>query len=82
MLVFWGNGSIAPLYNNASSNIRVVAKELSLITKIIRETFFQGTESRLHVHCIGHSLGAHLCGYYGRKSEYPIDRITGSHLIS
>jgi hypothetical protein len=30
------------------------------------------------IHCIGHSLGAHVCGYTGKK--YKLARITGSFL--
>ena len=60
LLVFWGDGGVFPLYNNASSNIRLVGKEIGLIVGNIREIFFPNFPKELNVHCIGHSLGAVL----------------------
>ena len=31
LVVAWGNGSTFPLYNNASSNIRLVGKQTGLV---------------------------------------------------
>ena len=57
LIVAWGEGCIYPLYNNASANIRVVGKELSLLVKSIRNIFYPKNPNQLKVHCIGHSLG-------------------------
>ena len=58
LLLGWGNGAQAPFYNNASSNIRVVGKELSLIVNSIKNVFYPNDWLKnLKIHCIGHSLG-------------------------
>ena len=53
----WGDGAVFPLYNNATSNTRVVGREIGLIVSRIREVFFPMYPNELNVHCIGHSLG-------------------------
>lgn len=73
----WGDGATFPYYNNASTNIRLVGKELSLIVNIIRHHFYREDPESFRIHCIGHSLGAHLCGHAGNNSPLPFDRITG-----
>ena len=83
IILVWGNGARAPFYTNASSNIRVVGKELSLIVKGIKTVFYAdySTNNQLNVHCFVHSLGAHLCGYAGyfsrQNNSIYFDRISG-----
>lgn len=46
-------------------------------TGIFKITFYiLGDKEQLYLHCIGHSLGAHVCGQAGRKSQI-FDRVTG-----
>ena len=60
----WGDGASFPFYNNASSNIRVVGKELSLIANGIKNIFYPNDPENLNIHCIGHSLGLLSKVYY------------------
>jgi hypothetical protein len=77
LVVAWGNGSAFPLYNNASSNIRLVGKQTGLVINDIRSVFYAANPTSFNVHCIGHSLGAHTCGYASRASIIPFARISG-----
>jgi len=73
LIVAWGDGAKFPDYSQAASNIRTVARELNLIVKGIRSIF---KPSRLLIHCIGHSLGAQMCGLAGSESEIRFERIS------
>ena len=64
LIVAWGEGCIYPLYNNASANIRVVGKELSILVKSIRNIFYPNNPNQFKVHCIGHSLGMNFNIYH------------------
>jgi hypothetical protein len=65
VLVGYGEGAKFPFYFNASSNIRVVGKEISLLIKNIKTTFYPSATTttktnsinQFKIHCIGHSLG-------------------------
>lgn len=62
ILIDWGRGS-APPYTQAVANIRLVgAITANLLADLAEHTGYKKLD---HVHCIGHSLGAHLCGYAG-----------------
>jgi len=72
VIVDWGYGSLA-LYGQATANTRVVG---AMIAQLI--TFMQKqTDARPEdMHIIGHSLGAHICGYAGERLQH-LGRITG-----
>ncbi len=57
IIIAWGEGAKFPLYNNASSNIRVIGKEASILIRMIRSFFYRDEPNKLKIHCIGHSLG-------------------------
>lgn len=62
IVVDWLGGS-SPPYTQAVANIRLVGVMTAhLLNDIINFTDRQHLDD---VHCIGHSLGAHLCGYVG-----------------
>lgn len=62
IVVDWHKGSVPP-YTQAVANIRLVgAITAYLLSDIARYT---GEQKLNRVHCIGHSLGAHMCGYVG-----------------
>ena len=67
--------NLAP-YHQAAANTRYVGAALALVTQNIRNI-----KTPLTIHCIGHSLGAHACGFLGKAlatlSAPPLDRITG-----
>ncbi len=67
-LVDWQNHASGIDYFRAVYNVRLVAKE---INKFIKEAFISSNKT----HCIGHSLGAHICGYVGK--EIKLKRISG-----
>ncbi|CAF4798813.1 unnamed protein product [Rotaria sp. Silwood1] len=74
LVVDWGNGAKFPLYNNAAANTRLVGKEISLLLKKMK-TLKQLSYDK--VHCIGHSLGAHTCGYASYEINRQMARISG-----
>ncbi|XP_017778462.1 PREDICTED: pancreatic triacylglycerol lipase [Nicrophorus vespilloides] len=76
--VDWQGGS-SPPYSQAVANIRLVGA----ITAHFLYEFAQYTDDLQldHVHCIGHSLGAHMSGYVGytlqKVFNLTLGRITG-----
>ncbi|XP_044754257.1 pancreatic lipase-related protein 2 isoform X1 [Coccinella septempunctata] len=76
IVVDWHGGS-SPPYTQAVANIRL----LGAITAHLVAEVASYTKGLNHVHCIGHSLGAHLCGYVGytlqKEFNLVLERITG-----
>ncbi|XP_023313050.1 pancreatic triacylglycerol lipase isoform X2 [Anoplophora glabripennis] len=78
IIVDWQGGA-SPPYTQAVANIRLVgAMTAHLLNDIARYT---GPLKLDHVHAIGHSLGAHMCGYIGytlqKEFNMTLGRITG-----
>jgi len=72
IIVNWGGGSM-PMYSQATANTRVVGLEIGhMVNTMIREFGVNPDD----VHCIGHSLGSHTCGYAGEQIT-GLGRITG-----
>jgi len=72
IIVNWGGGSM-PMYSQATSNTRVVGLEIGhMVNTMIKEFGVDPAD----VHCIGHSLGSHTCGYAGEQIQ-GLGRITG-----
>lgn len=78
IVIDWGGGS-SPPYNQASANIRLVGAIAAHMINLIAEEF--RLKDLDNVHMIGHSLGAHLCGYTGyylkKDFNMTLGRITG-----
>lgn len=72
-IVDWGDGAMNKDYLTAVFNMRITAQSLANFIK------FSGLDA-LNVHCIGHSLGAHACGFAGKAKK--IGRITGTLSIN
>jgi len=70
--VSWPGGSIQPDYQQAASNTRAVGALIGIIIDILVEE--KGAD-RSSCHCVGHSLGAHVCGHAGKYTNF--GRITG-----
>lgn len=70
--VDWSGGSGLP-YTLATSNTQVVGIEIALLVQALIEQ--RNVEIR-SFHCIGHSLGAHTCGYAGKRAR-GMARISG-----
>ena len=65
----WETEAESPNYYQAARNTIAVGQQTaSLITKI-------GLDPTTDVHCLGHSLGAHVCGFCGKQKI--LRRITG-----
>ena len=72
MIANWAGGSFK-LYTMATANTQVVGVEVArLISMLVERTGVRADS----FHCIGHSLGAHICGYAGKRLK-GIGRITG-----
>ena len=84
IIVGWGDGFWRELlkerYMKVAQNSRYVGYALSLILK---EMYSIVSSRKLFVHCIGHSLGAHVCGFAGKSlicnnyNQIKLDRISG-----
>lgn len=76
-IVDWSGGAkpMLPLdYGQAVSNTRHVAK---LVAGFVNQlNYMSSQEDSGHFHCIGHSLGAHICGFIGYAVKN-LGRITG-----
>lgn len=68
IVVDWRVGAAGPNYHNAAQNTRVTARKLS-------EFLEESQLDQSKVHCIGHSLGAHVCGFAGKIKKFK--RISG-----
>ncbi|XP_048194133.1 pancreatic triacylglycerol lipase [Perognathus longimembris pacificus] len=71
--VDWKGGSRAA-YSQASQNTRVVGAEIAYFVDVLKN---QLGYSPSNVHVIGHSLGSHIAGEAGRRTNGAIGRITG-----
>ncbi|CAF0864126.1 unnamed protein product [Brachionus calyciflorus] len=68
IMVNWKQDAKGPFYPNAAKNTKKIGEHLGnfiRINKIERE----------RSHCIGHSLGAHVCGFAGKTIK--LERISG-----
>ncbi|BFY99448.1 hypothetical protein BsWGS_02488 [Bradybaena similaris] len=72
VLVDWSHGNEAP-YDQACANARLVGAQIAALVKALISGFEVSASS---FHIIGHSLGAHVCGYAGEKIP-GLGRITG-----
>ncbi|XP_012873228.1 PREDICTED: pancreatic triacylglycerol lipase-like [Dipodomys ordii] len=71
--VDWKGGSRTG-YTQATQNTRVVGAEVAYFVDVLRSQFGY---SPSNVHLIGHSLGSHIAGEAGRRTNGAIGRITG-----
>ncbi|KAK7491933.1 hypothetical protein BaRGS_00016779, partial [Batillaria attramentaria] len=73
IVVDWGHGAGGG-YGPAVANTRLVGAQLHLLLqRLVREAGLKLDS----LHLIGHSLGAHISGYAGRRLHGQIGRITG-----
>lgn len=74
--VYWGGGARTN-YFTAAGNARLVGAQIAYLTERLHTKYGLSFNN---VHIIGHSLGAHIAGYAGRRlrsNKHPIARITG-----
>ena len=72
IIVHWDGESDDYYYPKAASNVRSVAAELALVIGNLKQN---GGSTKSLLYCIGHSIGAHVCGLAGHLTS--IGRITG-----
>jgi len=64
-------------FPEATANTQTVSDFVSKFAlAILNSKSYQGDKDKLYLHCIGHSLGAQVCGQSGRKAPI-FDRVTG-----
>jgi len=76
ILVDWHKGANVGVFNldypKASQNTRVVG---DILGQLIQDLGSRANLNPENTHCIGHSLGAHICGYSGKVQT--LGRISG-----
>jgi hypothetical protein len=68
LMIDWSKKASVFFYSNAIKNARKIGEYVGEFIKLSQI-------DPLRVHCIGHSLGAHVCGFVGK--EIKLKRITG-----
>ena len=60
-----------PGYLCAASNVRYVG---AAIERVVRKLVTEKSEDpeSVYIHCMGHSLGAHVCGFFGKYVKVKI----------
>ena len=78
IIVNWIGGA-GPPYTQAVANTRLVG---AMTGRLAYQLIHKGNISPKRMHCIGHSLGAHTCGYIGYNLRvqygYKLGRISGN----
>lgn len=77
-MVDWGVLCRPPCYVAAVHNLKPVAKCLSQVFSFLRNSGMPVQRTT----CVGHSLGAHLCGLMANYLDFRIERIIGKCLRS
>lgn len=73
--VDWQKGTTNPNYIQGRANTKPVGEYLATLLGFLA----QSTGAKLEeIHCMGHSLGAHVCGYNGKALNGALGRITGA----
>lgn len=82
IIVDWSRGAKTLNYVFAAGNSALVGRQLSLLTQRLLKAYGLNASS---VHCIGHSLGGHAAGFFGRhfkeKTGMLIGRISGNFFL-
>ena len=76
IIVGWGKGADILNYMKAVANTRMMGMEIS---HIMANLVQNGGASLDKMWCVGHSLGAHICGRAGKEQKY--GHITGGYLV-
>jgi pancreatic lipase-related protein 1 len=76
IIVGWGLGADDLLYPQSASNTRTVGTEIGLVAANI---IASGISDMSRLYCVGHSLGAHVCGHAGMKTKF--GRISGKAFL-
>jgi len=83
IIVDWRYGADFQDYAQAASNTQITAAAVASIAQAVANLErFSGDLNQLYLYCIGHSLGAQVCGQAGRSAKTStgqslFDRVTG-----
>ncbi|XP_050427496.1 lipase member H-B-like [Adelges cooleyi] len=72
--VDWKQYSTDVTYATAKLKAKYIGYDIAKMVLRLTKNFSEGVEG---VHLIGHSLGAHICGFAGKKLNNGLPRITG-----
>ena len=75
IIVGWGWGATYTWYPSSATNTRTVGAQIDIVANNLKAQTGLKTDN---IWCIGHSLGAHTCGFAGMRTK--IGRITGRML--
>jgi len=70
----WGYGASGIWYPQCASNAQVAGACAGHVATLFHERFGAPWES---MSCVGHSLGAHTCGYMGKATQGQLGRVSG-----
>ena len=76
IVVQWDLGSDNLNYAQSASDTRSVGAYIGLVA---RNLIQHGGSQRSRLYCVGHSLGAHVCGHAGSTEKF--GRISGELMI-
>lgn len=74
ILVVWRNGAKHNFYPRSASNTRVMG---ALTGELMKYLSLRAGALLEDMWCVGHSLGAHTCGFAGKRTGGKLGRITG-----
>jgi len=76
--VDWKQLTYDLFYASAKINVKYIGYNIAKVLKILTNNMKVGSEN---IHLIGHSMGAHIVGYTGKKLNGQISRITSIYSI-
>jgi triacylglycerol esterase/lipase EstA (alpha/beta hydrolase family) len=76
--VDWESLTKFPCYLSALSNTRLVAQCSAMLYSYLTHHGARAT----NIQCVGHSLGAHICGMMSRHLSAKMHKIIGSYSLS
>lgn len=76
-VVDWGRLSAIPCYVAAVNNMKPVAKCMAIMLTHLRSAGLNIDQ----LTCVGHSLGAHLCGMMANYLPFRMHRIIGMYIV-
>ena len=56
-------------YGNAATNTWPVGRHLALLNQRINKRPELQSSKKMKTYCVGHSLGAHVCGFMGKTTN-------------
>ena len=75
VIVDWSDAGTNLNYGRPASETRTVGAEVAYI---MDNLVSRGGAAHSRIHCIGHSLGAHICGQAGMRSSGTTSKVTGN----